>query len=274
MKATHAQQLLHGRTALVTGASSGIGRETSLVLARQGAAVGLLSRDKEALDAVHEEIVAEGGRSVVVPADLRDGKAVREAVAGCEETLGPVELLVSNAGDGMNQVFLCDQTEENWQRTIDINLTGAFRVCRQVVPGMMERQSGSIVFLSSIAGKRGIPANTAYCASKFGLHGLTESLAWELGPFGVRVNAVCPGLTNSPGLNEEERYGGDFVASLVRHHGPENLTWKRYVDRAVRNTALRRVLEAEEVAMLTMYLLSDLSTGITGQAIGIDGGAL
>ncbi|WP_207782187.1 SDR family NAD(P)-dependent oxidoreductase [Phytoactinopolyspora limicola] len=263
-----------GRTALVTGASSGIGAETARVIAGEGAAVALLSRNEPALEAVRKEIADAGGRACVAPADLRDPDAVESAVARCVDRFGPVDLLVSNAGYGMRQAFLVDQTEENWQHTLDVNLTGAFRVCRLVVPTMMERASGSIVIVSSVAGRRGIPANTAYCASKFGLRGLAESLALELGPFGVRVNAVLPGLVDTPGLDEGERYGRDFIASLAEHHGLDGLTWERYVRHAVRNTALRRLLSATEVAHLIAYLLSDFSSGITGQSVGIDGGAI
>lgn len=266
--------LFSGRTALVTGAGSGIGAVLARRLARHGAAVGLLGRTKTDLEQVAEDITHEGGRAHVLAADLQDYQALEHAVDVCATELGPVDLLVNNAGYGERQLFLCEQTEADWQRTIDINLTGAFRICRLVVPSMLERQSGAIVLLSSVAGKRGIPSNTAYCASKFGLHGLTQALAWELGPFGIRVNAVCPGLTDSPGLTEESRYGGDFVASLARHHGPPDLTWERYVNRAVRNTALGRLLDPDEIARLSTYLLSELSAGITGQAIGIDGGAL
>ncbi|MDA3648114.1 SDR family oxidoreductase [Saccharopolyspora indica] len=266
--------LFGGRTALVTGAGSGIGAVLAQRLARHGAAVGLLGRGEAALAEVAEAISGAGGRALVLPADVQDHETLERAVETCAAELGPVDLLVSNAGSGEHQVFLCEQTEADWQRTIDVNLTGAFRICRLVVPGMIERRSGGIVLMSSVAGNRGLPANTAYCAAKSGLHGLARALACELGPYGIRVNAVCPGLTDSPGLTDESRYGRDFIASLARHHGPPDLTWERYVRRAARNTALGRLLDPDEVARLSTYLLSELSAGITGQAVGIDGGAL
>lgn len=265
--------LFSGRTALITGAGSGIGAATAQRLAGHGAAVGLLGRGEEALAEVAKAITGAGGRAQVLPADVQDHETLERAVEICTAELGPVDLLVSNAGSGEHQVFLHEQTEADWQRTLDVNLTGAFRICRLVVPGMIERRRGGIVLVSSVAGKRGLPANTAYCAAKFGLHGLTEALAQELGPFGIRVNAVCPGLTDSPGLTDESRYGRDFIASLARHHGPPDLTWDRYVRRATRNTALGRLLDSDEIARLSTYLLSDLSAGITGQAVGIDGGS-
>lgn len=266
--------LFAGRTALVAGASSGIGAVIARQLAACGARVALLARDEQALLQVRKEITDAGGEAVVTPADMRDGVALDLAVRRCERELGTVDLLVHGAAHARGQVFLCDQSEEEWSRTLDINLTGAFRICKRVVPGMMERRSGGIVIVSSVAGKRGLPANTAYCASKFGLLGLTQALAAELGVFDIRVNAVCPGLTRSPGTTDPARYGNDFMASLARHHGPADLTWARYLNRAVRSTVLRRLVEPEEVAHQVLYLLSDLSGGMTGQAIDVNAGAL
>ena len=265
---------LDGKVAVVTGAGSGIGSVIARQLADAGAHIALLGRTEKALDDVCAAIRDDGGRAVSTPADIRDGHAVERAVRCCEDLLGPVDLLVHCAAWARGQVFLCEQTEEEWLRTVDTNLNVAFRICRQVVPGMMRRRSGGIVLISSIAGKRGLPANTAYCASKFGINGLTQALAAELGPFGVRVNAVCPGLTRSPGTTDPERYGDDFMASLGRHHGPADLDWSRYVRSAVRSTALRRLVEPREVANQVSFLLSDLSDGITGQIIGVDAGVL
>ncbi|WP_245641150.1 SDR family NAD(P)-dependent oxidoreductase [Streptomyces megasporus] len=269
-----AADLFAGRTALVTGASSGIGEVIARMLAAHGARVALLARNEESLRRIAKEIAEAGGHAVPTPADLTDTTAVRAAVAEAARELGPLDHLVHCAGEARDQAFLCDLPEEQWTRTLETNLTGAFRVCREVVPGMMERRSGGIVIVSSIAGKRGLPANTAYCASKFGLNGLTQALAAELGVFNIRVNAVCPGLTDSPAATDGGRYGDAFMASLARHHGPADLTWERYLRRAVRSTVLRRLVRPEEVATQVLYLLSDMSGGMTGQAVNVDAGAL
>jgi NAD(P)-dependent dehydrogenase (short-subunit alcohol dehydrogenase family) len=269
-----ASGLLAGRIALVTGASSGIGALTARRLAGAGARTVLLARDEQALRTVAKEIAEAGGEAAVAPADLADAAALERAVRGAEESLGPVDLLAHAAGWARGQVFLCEQTEQQWTGTIDVNLNGAFRICRLVVPGMMERGSGGIVLVTSIAGSRGLPSNTAYCAAKFGLHGLMHALAAELGPFGIRVNAVAPGLTRAPGTTDPARYGDEFMASLARHHGPADLDWSRYLTRAVRSTALRRLVEPDEVGNAVLYLLSNLSDGITGQTLGVDAGVL
>jgi NAD(P)-dependent dehydrogenase (short-subunit alcohol dehydrogenase family) len=269
-----APSLFAGQTALVTGASSGIGEVISHMLAATGARVAILGRNEESLRRVAKSIEEAGGVAIPVVADLTDAETVTAAVAEVEENLGPVDLLVHCAGEARNQAFLCDLDEAHWQRTLDVNLTGAFRICRSVVPSMMARRRGGIVLVSSIAGKRGLPANTAYCASKFGLNGLTQALAAELGAFGIRVNAVCPGLTDSPATTDSDRYGDSFMASLAKHHGPPDLTWERFLRRAVSSTILRRLVRPEEVAAQVLYLLSDMSSGTTGQAVNVDAGAL
>ncbi|WP_194905447.1 SDR family NAD(P)-dependent oxidoreductase [Catenulispora rubra] len=269
-----ASGLLTGRTVLVTGASSGIGELTARRLAAAGARTILLARSEQELHTLAKDITEAGGAAAAAPADLADAAALERAVRGAEELLGPVDLLAHSAGWAHGQVFLCEQTEQQWTSTIDVNLNGAFRICRLVVPGMMERRSGGIVLVSSIAGSRGLPSNTAYCAAKFGLHGLMYALAAELGPFDIRVNAVAPGLTRAPGTTDPTRYADEFMASLARHHGPADLDWSRYLTRAVRSTALRRLVEPDEVSNAVLYLLSDLSTGVTGQILGVDAGVL
>ncbi|MDQ1104105.1 NAD(P)-dependent dehydrogenase (short-subunit alcohol dehydrogenase family) [Nocardioides zeae] len=266
--------LMAGRTVLVTGASSGIGEVVARTLAAQGAQVGLLARNESELRRVAGDVSTDGGTAWAAPADLRDTAAVGRAVTEVAEALGPVDGLVHCAAEARDQAFLCDLPEEVWDRTLDINLTGAYRVCRAVVPTMMQRRSGGIVLVTSIAGSRGLPANTAYCASKFGLTGLMQSLAAELGAFGVRVNAVSPGLVESPASTDADRYGDAFMASLARHHGPADLTWERYLRRAVNGTILRRMVQPQEVANHVLFLLSDLSDGATGQSVAVDGGVL
>jgi len=265
--------LLPDRTLLVAGASGGIGAQIARLAVAQGARVVLLGRDAERLEGLRKELAGHGGEAIAAVADVCDAESLRLALERCRDHFPPPDLLVTSVVYGQRQVFLCEQEEEDWVHTIDVNLNGAFRLCRRVVPEMMRRRSGGIVLISSVAGTRGLPSNTAYCASKFGLNGLAKALAAEVGPFGVRVNAVCPGLTDTQLLLREDAYGQDFMDSLRRHHGPPDLTWARYVNRAVRNTAIRRLVRPEEVAWLTVFLLSDLSSGMTGQTIGIDGGS-
>ncbi|WP_209440823.1 SDR family NAD(P)-dependent oxidoreductase [Amycolatopsis thermoflava] len=267
-----AGERFEGQVALVTGGGSGIGLAVAEVLAAGGASVGLLGRNLERLRTAEKKIVAAGGEAMACPGDVRDLDSVQSAVAEVEQRYGPITFAVNAAGTGVGQKYLCDQDEESWLRTIDTNLNGSFRFCRAVVPGMMHRRRGSIVLVSSAAGKRGVPANTAYSASKWGLNGLVRSLALEVGPAHVRVNAVCPGFTDTEMVRDESLFGGDFMDSVRRHAGPPDLTWERYWRSTVKQTALRRLIDAEEVAEMTAFLLSDHARSITGQSYSIDGG--
>jgi putative beta-ketoacyl reductase len=261
-----------GKTVLVSGASSGIGAYAAKKLAAEGAKVGLMARNFKALHAVAHEIKRAGGRAVPVAADLCSSDQINSGVDELVERFGPVQHLIHCAADATNQVFMVDQLEENWCHTIDVNLNGAFRLCHSVVGGMVDRKEGTIVLVSSVAGLRGIASNTSYCAAKHGLIGLGRSLAMELGAFGIRVNSICPGIVDAPGTNDMTRYGEAFMNSLRKHHGPANLTWDRYLHRAINSTAMRRLISIKEVVNLSLFLLSHESEGITGQAISVDGG--
>lgn len=239
------------RTALVTGSSRGIGRGIALELARQGwdVCVNYL-RQGQAAQAVAEEILQLGQNAIAVQADVAQGAAVDAMVRQAEEELGPISLVVNNAGIA-GQALFQDITDEMWNRYLAVNLGGARNAIRAVLPHMLEEKSGCIVNISSIWGLRGASCETVYACTKAALIGLTRSLALELAPSGIRVNCVAPGVINT-----------DMVQVLGRQ------TLRDLVEQ----TPLGRLGTPEDIAHAVAFLASDKAGFITGQVLGADGG--
>jgi 3-hydroxybutyrate dehydrogenase len=254
---------LAGKTALITGAGRGIGREIALRFAREGAAVALLARTAAEIHAAAAEVRAQGGRALALPADVTSEASVRAAVEQAVENLGPVDVLVNSAGIYSITRFL-DQSLADWKQVFDVNVHGTFIVTQAVLPGMLERRSGRIIFIASTAGKWGTRYQSAYNASKHAVLGLTKCLALETAEAGVRVNAICPAFVESPMVEQQ-------LPNLARILGSD-------VDRA-RNALLARIpigrlIRLDEIPPLAVYLASDESEGMTGQAITLDGGMI
>jgi 3-oxoacyl-[acyl-carrier protein] reductase len=184
-------QSLKGKNALVTGAGKGIGRATALALAQEGVNVGLLARTETDLIDVAKEIEAIGVKVAYATADVSSMEQVNLAVEHLKNTLGPVDILINNAGTGKFGKFL-DLEPEEWKQIIDINLMGVYYVTRAVLPQLIDKNGGDIINISSTAGQKGAPVTSAYSASKFGVLGLTESLALEVRKHNIRVTALTP----------------------------------------------------------------------------------
>ena len=239
------------RSALVTGASRGIGRAVALRLARDGwdVCVGCIERMDLAGEVV-EEIRALGRDALAVRADVADSAAVAEMVRQAETELGPVEVLVDNAGIA-GQALFQDVSDEMWERYLAVDLGGARNAVRAVLPHMLHVKRGSIVNVSSMWGLRGASCETAYACAKAGLIALTRSLALELAPSGIRVNCVAPGPIET-----------DMLHTL----GPDTLR-----DLAAQ-TPLGRLGTPEDVAHAVSFLASEEASFITGQVLCVDGG--
>jgi 3-oxoacyl-[acyl-carrier protein] reductase len=239
------------RTALVTGGSRGIGRACCQRLARAGArvAINYRARKDDALETAR--LVEEaGGKAMTVQADVADQRSVESMVAQVNEQFGPIEMLVNNAG--VYEHLPHEKTTlDHWQHTLDVNLTGPYLVTWAVKAQMMERKYGRIVNVSSIAGLRARPYAIAYAASKAGLIGFTKSVAEALAPSNIRVNAVAPGLIDTEILSDVEQ------ATL---------------DRLVEQTPMKRIGQADEIADVVHFLLSDASRFMTGQTLVASGG--
>jgi NAD(P)-dependent dehydrogenase (short-subunit alcohol dehydrogenase family) len=187
---------MNREVAIVTGASSGIGAATAVELARRGYAVVLAARRAEKLQQVARQCLAAGGEALVVPTDVRRAEQVDALVASAAAKFGRLDVCVNNAGCGLH-ARVHETSDEQMRAIFDVNYFGAFYGCRAAARVMVRQRSGHIFNVSSVIGKRGVPFNGAYCATKFALCGLTDSLRVELRPYHVRVTAVCPALTDT-----------------------------------------------------------------------------
>jgi len=187
---------LEGKTAVVTGASRGIGLAIARSLARMGAKLAICARDAAKLENAAEELRREGGTVLAVQADVSRAQDAAALVQKSEQTLGPIEILVNNAGTGYFGPTH-EATEANWDTVLDTNLKSVFLLSKAVARGMIERRGGHIINIASLAGKNAFPGGGIYCASKWGLLGLTECMAEDLRAYGIRVSAICPGSVHT-----------------------------------------------------------------------------
>jgi len=248
-------QELKGRVALVTGATSGIGRATALRFAEAGARVALVGRSNEGLSEVAGQIKASDGEAVRVRADVTVEEDARRAVSEAVEQLGGLDVLVNAAG------VISNGTIENtaladWDAMMNVNLRSVFHLMQLCAPHL-ERRPGNVVNVSSVTGLRAFPGVLAYCVSKAGVDQLTRCAALELAPKGVRVNAVNPGVV---------------VTNIHRRGGMAEDNYAAFLERSKQTHPIGRVGTGEEVAELILFLASDRASWITGATYSIDGG--
>ncbi|MBI2795338.1 MAG: glucose 1-dehydrogenase [Gemmatimonadetes bacterium] len=242
-----------GKVALITGGATGIGRAAALQLAAQGALVVIADVALEAARQTAADCVSAGGKALPVACNVRDDGQVASAVAAAVDTYGQLDIAINAAGIGGREVRTADYDPADWDAVIDINLTGVWRSMRHEIPAMLRKQSGCIVNVASVAGLNGFPRHPAYAASKHGVIGLTKTAALEYGRKGLRINALCPGFTLTP-----------MVQQMLDAGLPKD-------DLAAR-VPLGRLGTPEEVAASALYLCSSAAAFMIGHSLAVDGG--
>jgi 3-oxoacyl-[acyl-carrier protein] reductase len=245
---------LNGRVVLITGGSRGIGAQTARAFTALGAKVAVVGRDRAALDSVVAGIAGEGGTATAVVADVTDSAALEEARRRTEDELGPVDVLAAFAGGQGFPVPTAELTEERWRQVIDSDLTSAFLTIRTFLPGMIERRRGAVLTMSSAAGRQPGQANLAYGVANAGLVMLTRHLAAEVGPHGIRVNAIAPST---------------IATEKVLANMPPQMQAK-----VAATHPLRRMGTTEDVAQTALFLASDAASWLTGVTIDVAGGRI
>ena len=254
---------LSGRVALVTGGGRGIGRAIAMRFASEGAAVMLAATKRGPLEGTADEIRKSGGRAASIVADVSDEAAVRAMVAATIQELGGLDILVNNAGVGGPTRRVVDMERADWDRTLAVNVTGAFLCSKHVIPHMVPRKSGRIVNITSIAGLMGYPLRSPYAVSKWGMIALTRTLAGELGEHGITVNAIAPGAVRG------ERVEGVIAARAAALGRPASEVERELF---VEPTALKRMVGPDDVAATAVFLASDDAANITGETISVSAG--
>jgi len=249
---------LDERIALVTGAASGIGRAIALRLAQEGCHVGLVDTAEAGLRETARSIEALGRKTCLVVADVTERHNVDRAVARLTETLGTADILVNSAGI-LRVGAMLDQPYEDFARQFRVNVDGTFHVCQAVVPAMVAKGRGAVINLSSWLGKKGMKLYGGYAASKFAVIGMTQALALEVAAFGVRVNALCPGLIVETGMRDQ-------AEALHRSLGLPS------AEERVSTIPRGRLGKPDDIARVAAFLASDEADFMTGQAVNVTGG--
>lgn len=244
---------LENKVAVVTGAAQGIGRAVALAMGREGAKVLLADLQFEKAQAVANELKALAADALAVEVNVANETSVKRMAKSAFERFGRVDILVNVAGIYYPKASVVDLSEEDWDRTIEINVGSNFLCCREFVPAMRAQKSGRIISLASGIGHYGMRQFSHYAASKAAVIGFVKSLAREVGPDGITVNAICPGSANT---------------SMPRQHRSEEEVMAR-----LRSTPLPHVLEAEDIASAILFLASDAAAFITGQSYNINCGS-
>ena len=249
---------LSGKRALITGGASGIGRAIGLALAQAGCDIALIDVAHAAAEATAQDIRALGRAAEVAAGDVASAASVRAAVVALEASGPPFDILINNAGIARLGSVLSISAED-WRDTFAVNVDGIFNATRAVVPGMIERRRGAVVNLASWLGRRGHPQFSAYAAAKFAVIGITQSLAPEVAAFGVRVNAVCPGIiADTPmRLALEQAGAGAGLPPMAER---------------VKSVPLGRAGTPDEVANVVVFLASEAAAYVTGAAYDVSGG--
>jgi NAD(P)-dependent dehydrogenase (short-subunit alcohol dehydrogenase family) len=253
---------LNNKTAIVTGGGRGIGRAITLALAREGANVVICGRKLDVLEDTSTEVKTLGRKSIAMVADVSRDTDIDRTVNAALAEFGQVDILVNNVGIAGPTAPVTSISRSEWDECMAVNLTSAFLFARAVIPGMIERRSGKIINISSIAGKLGYAFRSPYAASKWAMIGLTRTLALELGADNIQVNAICPGPTAG------ERIDG-VIAARARELGRSVAEVEQQYIAA---TALKRMVDPEHVAAMVVFLASDSGGSITGEAFDISAG--
>jgi len=254
--------LLKDQVAVITGGGRGIGRAIALAYAQEGAHLVLASRSVENLEETRELVEKYGHKVLVVPTDLRKAEDVQELARKTLEYFGHVDILVNNSGIAGPTAPLWEVTPAEWEETLAINLTGVYLCCREFLPHMIERRSGNVIMIGSITGKRPLFGRTPYAVSKIGLVGLARTLAWETGPYGIRVNVISPGPVE-----------GERIVSVVRRQAEaRGISVEEATQAFTRESPLNRFIPPDDIANTAVFLASEKAHSITGQDLSVSSG--
>jgi len=252
---------LTGKIAIVTGASQGIGRAITLRLAREGASLVIGDIDVEAAEKVAREARDGGTEALVVKVDVTKAEEVDKVVGEVAEKFGRIDILVNNAGIS-SMALVVDLKEKDWDANMNVNAKGVFLCSRAVARQMIKQKSGKIINNASLAAKRGAPFLGHYSASKFAVLGLTYTMALELAPYGITVNAVCPGIVETGMIRREWKWEGDL----------RGMTPDQVREEVLSTIPLGRLAQPEDIAGVVAFLASKDADYMTGQALNINGG--
>jgi NAD(P)-dependent dehydrogenase (short-subunit alcohol dehydrogenase family) len=255
---------LHNKIAVITGGGRGIGRVIALACAREGANLVLASRSKEALEETRAMVEDLGRKALVVPTDIRQEERVHNLAEQTLSHYGRIDILVNNSGIAGPTTPLWNITLADWEETFAVNVTGVYLCCRAFLPGMIEQRSGSIIMISSMTGKRPLYGRTPYAGTKLALVGIARTLAWEVGPYGIRVNVISPGAVE-----------GERVKQVVRNQAAaQGISEDEALRQFTSSSPLGRLVPPVDIAAAAVFLASDRSASITGEDLNVSAGTV